>query len=191
MKKSKKFVTIMLTAALAASVNVTVFAGTIPRESAPLNADERAVQITENIISDYLDEAASGTGYGLACGNANTAIRKAVIANETEGYSYTDLSPIVQNAIRTICDMRLRPEVYKQAEEELKILLADLIVEVQNGKDYMQAVKEAYIKIYQTVDPSFNYNEQFSLDTCYRDVPAVGGEKFTVARKLLLEAIQK
>ena len=50
------------------------------------------------------------------------------------------------------------------------------------------AIKAAYEKIYQTEDASFNYDEQFSLDTCYRDIPAVGNEKFTVARKLLLEA---
>ena len=67
-------------------------------------------------------------------------------------------------------------------------MLADIITEVQNGKDYMEAVKEAYIKIYKSVDASFNYDEQFSLDTCYRDIPAVGVEMFKVARKLLLEA---
>ena len=55
----------------------------------------------------------------------------------------------------------------------------------------MEAVKEAYIKIYQSVDVSFNYDVQFSLDTCYRDMPTVGMEKFTVARKLLLEAKNK
>ncbi len=73
-------------------------------------------------------------------------------------------------------------------EEELKILLADIIIEVQNGKDYMEALKEAYEIIYKSVNPSFNYDEQFSLDTCYRDIPAVGMGKLTVARKLLLEA---
>lgn len=52
----------------------------------------------------------------------------------------------------------------------------------------MTTLKEAYTKIYQTVNPSFNYDEQFSLDTCYRDIPAVGMEQLTVARKLLLEA---
>ena len=67
-------------------------------------------------------------------------------------------------------------------------MLADIITEVQNGKDYMEAVKEAYIKIYKSVDASFNYDEQFPLDTCYRDIPAVGVERFTAARKLLLEA---
>ncbi len=51
----------------------------------------------------------------------------------------------------------------------------------------MQALKEAYEIIYKSADASFNYDEQFSLDTCYRDIPAVGNEKFTVARKLLLE----
>ena len=51
--------------------------------------------------------------------------------------------------------------------------------------------KTAYEKIYQSADTSFNYDEQFSLDTCYRDIPAVGMEMFTVARKLLLEAAVK
>ena len=127
-------------------------------------------------------------GYTLAAGYANTRIRKAVIARETSGHGYGILSPIAQNAIRVMRDMQLRPDAYAQAEEELKILLADIITDVQNGKDYGEAVKEAYIRIYQSVDASFNYEEQFSLDTCYCNIPAVGMEKFTVARKLLLEA---
>ncbi len=62
------------------------------------------------------------------------------------------------------------------------------ITEVENGMDMNTAIKAAYEKIYQTADATFNYDEQFSLDTCYRDIPAVGMEMFTVARKLLLEA---
>lgn len=112
----------------------------------------------------------------------------AVMANQTDGNGYGVLSPIAQNAIRIMRDRQLRPDAYTQAEKELKVLLADLIADVQNGKDYMEAVKEAYIRIYQSINPSFNYDEQFSLDTCYRDIPAVGNEKFTVARKLLLES---
>ena len=113
------------------------------------------------------------------------------MANQTDGNGYGILSPIAQNAIRVMRDRQLRPDAYTQAEEELKVLLADLITEVQNGKDYNEAQKEAYIKIYQSADASFNYDEQFSLDTCHRDIPAVGMEKFTVARKLLNDARKK
>lgn len=184
----KKIITLTLIAALSASVT-TAFAAPIPRESAPLNATETQIQITENIIGDILDEVQAGNlGYTLAAGYANTKIRKAVIANQTDGNGYGILSPIAQNAIRVMRDMQIRPDAYTQAEEELQVLLADLITEVQNGKDYMEAVKEAYIKIYQSIDPSFNYDEQFALDTCYRDIPAVGMEKFIVARKLLNDA---
>ncbi len=185
----KKIITLTLIAALSASMTTTAFAAAIPRESAPINATEQQIQITENIISDILDEVQAGKlGYTLAAGYANTRIRKAVIANQTDGNGYGILSPIAQNAIRTMKDEQLRPDAYAQAEAELKVLLADLIIEVQNGKDYTEALKEAYTKIYQSVNPSFNYDEQFSLDTCYRDIPAVGMEKLTVARKLLLEA---
>ena len=187
MKMKKRIITLAITAAL--TTNFSAYAAKIPRESAPLNATEAQIQITENLISDILDEVQTGNlGYTLAAGYANTRIRKAVIAGETSGHGYGILSPIAQNAIRTMRDRQLRPDSYAQAEEELKVLLADLIIEVQNGKDYIEAVKEAYIRIYQSVDASFNYDEQFSLDTCYRDIPAVGNEKFTVARKLLLEA---
>ena len=184
----KQIITLAIAATLTIS-NISVYAAEIPRESAPLNATEQHIQITENLISDILDEVQAGKlGYTLAAGYANTRIRKAVMANQTDGNGYGILSPIAQNAIRTMRDMQLRPDAYAQAEEELKVLLADLIIEVQNGKDYMEAVKEAYIRIYKSVDASFNYDEQFSLDTCYRDIPTVGMEKFTVARNLLLEA---
>lgn len=181
---------IILTLMAALSASTTAFAAPIPRESAPLNATEAQIQITENLISDILDEVQTGNlGYTLAVGYANTRIRKAVMANQTDGNGYVILSSIAQNAIRVMRDRQLRPDAYTQAEEELKVLLDDIIVEVQNGKDYMEAVKEAYIKIYKSIDASFNYDEQFSLDTCYRDIPAVGMEKFTVARKLLLDAL--
>ena len=77
---------------------------------------------------------------------------------------------------------------YAQAEQQLKVSLADIITEVENGMDMDTAIKAAYEKIYQSVNISFNYDEQFSLDTCYRDIPAVGMEMFTVARKLLNSA---
>lgn len=184
----KKIFTLIIAAALTVS-STTAFAAEIPRETTPLNATEEQVKITENIISDILDEVQSGNlGYTLAAGYANTRIRKAVIAGETNGHGYGILSPIAQNAIRDMRDMMLRPDVYAQTEEELKVLLADIITEVENGMDMDTAIKAAYEKIYQSVNPSFNYDEQFSLDTCYRDIPTVGMEMFTVARKLLNDA---
>lgn len=184
----KKIFTLIIAAALTVS-STTAFAAEIPRETTPLNATEEQVKITENIISDILDEVQSGNlGYTLAAGYANRRIRKAVIAGETNGHGYGILSPIAQNAIRDMRDKMLRPDVYAQAEEELKVLLADVITEVENGMDMNTAIKAAYEKIYQSVNPSFNYDEQFSLDTCYRDIPAVGTEMFTVARKLLNNA---
>lgn len=180
---------IILAIAAALTTNIFVYAAEIPRESTPLNATEAQIQITENLISDVLDEVQTGNlGYTLAAGYANTKIRKAVMANQTDGNGYGILSSIAQNAIRNMRDMQLRPDAYAQVEEELRILLADLITEVQSGKDYTQVVKEAYEIIYQSINPNFNYDEQFALDTCYRDIPIVGIEKFTAARKLLLEA---
>ncbi len=88
-------------------------------------------------------------------------------------------------------DKQLRPDAYAQAEEELKILLADVITEVKNGMDIDTAIKAAYEKIYQSINPSFNYDEQFSFDTCYRDIPVVRMEMFTVARKLINNAFNK
>lgn len=182
----KQIITLAITAALA-TTNISAFAAEIPRESAPLNATEQQIQITENLISDILDEVQTGKlGYTLATGYANIRIRKAVKANKTDGNGYGILSPIAQNAIRVMRDMQLRPDAYAQAEKELKVLLADIITKVQNGKDYNEAQKEAYIKIYQSIDASFDYDEQFSLDACYRDITTVGMEKFTIARKLLL-----
>ncbi len=185
----KKLITLTLIAALSATT--TAFAAEIPRETTPLNSTEEQVQITENLISDILDEVQTGKlGYTLAAGYANTRIRKAVIENQTDGNGYGILSPIAQNAIRVMKDKQLRPDAYTKAEEELKVLLSDVITAVQNGMDIDTATKASYEKIYQSINLSFNYDEQFSLDTCYRNIPAVGNEYFTVARKLLLE-VQK
>ena len=182
----KKFIAIILS--IITMTSTTAFAANIPREAAPLNATEEQICIVENLVGDILDKVQSGNlGYTLAAGYANTRIRKAVIAGETSGHGYGILSPIAQNAIRNIRDMMLRPDVYARSEEQLKVLLADIISEVRNGMDMNIATKAAYEKIYQSVNPSFNYDEQFSLDTCYCDIPAVDMAMFTVARRLLLE----
>ena len=189
MKKSKKFVTLILMVALSASMTVTALAAEIPRASAPLNATEEQIVIVENIISDILDDVVAGnSGYTEAAGEANTRIRKAVIAGETNGHGYGILSPIAQNAILDIRDMYLRPEVYRSTEEHLKILLADIIAEVQNGGRCDLALGKAYIRIYRSVNPSFNPDERFLKDYCYTELPAVDPVMYNRARKLLMDA---
>jgi hypothetical protein len=188
MKLSKKLTTLLLTAAIS-TASITALAAPVPRESAPLNATEEQIVIVENLIGDILDEVAAGNiGYTEAAGYANTRVRKAVVAGETNGHGYGILSPIAQNAILDIRDMYLRADVYAQDEEYLKILLADILSDVENGKDFEEARKEAYIRIYQSTDLSFNAEEQFSIDTCYRDVPTVDRAMFNRARKLLDDA---
>lgn len=185
MKLSKIFTAAVTTMLMTASVH----AAEIPRESAPLNATEEQIVIAENLIGDILDEVAIGNmGYTEAAGMANTRVRKAVIAGETNGYGYGILSPIAQNAILDIRDMYLRPEAYAQAEEYLKVLLADLITAVQNGMDYMTALEQAYRKIYYDLSPSVDLEGQLSVDSCYRNMPSVDRAMFAAARKLLNEA---
>lgn len=190
--KRTKLTAIILTAVTAAAITLPAHAAPIPRESAPVNASEEQIQIVENIIGGVLDEVYNGMGYAQARGNANTLVRKAVISGETNGHGYGILSPIAQNAILSIRDIYLRPDVYAQSEEELKVLLADLLVEVANGKDIAEAQKEAYILIYKSKDPSFDPNNYVGIDTCYQpDYPAVDRAYFNRARKLINEAAQQ
>lgn len=184
----KKFSIYIIISVLTIS-SISVNAAGIPRETLPVNATESQVQIVENLINDILDEVqADRLGYALAAGYANTRIRKAVIANQTNGNGYGILSPIAQNAIRYYRDLLLRPDFYKQTEEKLRVLLADLIIEVQNGKDYNTAYDEARIMIYKAADASFDPEIDRGGDFCYWNIPPVESAEFTVARKLLNEA---
>lgn len=184
----KKFSTYIITAILTLS-SITANAANIPRETLPLNATESQAQIVENLIGDILDEVqADKLGYGLAAGYANTRIRKAVISHQTDGNGYGILSPIAQNAIRYYRDLLLRPDYYSQTEEKLRILLTDLMIEVQNGKDYNIAYDEAHIMIYKAADASLNPDTDMVGDFCYWNIPPVDGADFTIARKLLNEA---
>ncbi len=184
----KKITIFIITAILTASSVISASAAPIPRETAPEGADEAAIQITENLISRILDEVYSGTGYGSASARANTKIRKAVMNGETGGYGYGVLSPISQNAIRIVRDMYLRPDYYTQLENKLNVLLADLIIDVQNGKDYDTAYTEAKTRIYQSAEPTYNPNIDRVGDFCYWNIPPVDSAEFTVARKLLINA---
>ena len=186
MKKIKTFLT---AAAISAAITSTTYAAEIPVECAPENATPESIAITETLISPILDEVQNGLGYQPAWCKAHNAVSGAVLANETGGYGYLELAAISRNAILYYRDMYLRPEYYAEKEAAAKALLSDLICEVENGtKDYDTALKEAYTKIYQTINPAYVPNEEIGIDRIYLDIPAADTVMFTQARKLLKEA---
>ena len=185
MKKIKTFLT---TAAILAAITSTTYAAEIPVECAPENATPESIAITEKLISPILDEVQNGLGYQPAWCKAHNAIFNAVLANETGGYGYLDLAAVARNALIYYRDV-YRPEYYAENEAAAKALLSDLICEVENGtKDYDTALKEAYTKIYQTINPAYVPNEEIGIDRIYLDIPAADTVMFTQARKLLKEA---
>ena len=184
----KRILIFAIAAVISVSSVVSAYAAEIPFESAPENATAEQVYIVQNLVGDILDEVEAGNlGYGLASGYANARIREAVIAGQTNGHGYGALSPISQNAIRDARDILLRPDVYAQYEAYLKVLLADIISDTANGRDYAEARKAAYTRIYQTVDAAYTPRE-IGTDWCYVDVPPVDAAMFMVARKLLIAA---
>ena len=186
MKKIKTFLT---AAAILAAITSTTYAAEIPVECAPENATPESIAITENLISPILDEVQNGLGYQPAWCKAHNAVFNAVLANETGGYGYLELAAISRNAILYYRDMYLRPEYYAEKEVAAKLLLSDIISEVGNGtKDYDTALKEAYTKIYQSINPAYVPNEEIGIDRIYLDIPAADTVMFTQARKLLKEA---
>ena len=185
----KKLITLII--AMLLTTTITAGATEIPQYSVPIIANDESVEIVENIMGDILEQVQNGLGFGIAQAQANTRIRKAVLDGKTNGYSFTVLSVTASNAMRQARDMYLRPQFYAENEAKLRILLSDLIADVANGtKDYTTAKNVAYIRIYKDVNPDFNPEEQYSLDVCYQDIPPVADAMFTIARKLLTEAMQ-
>jgi hypothetical protein len=188
MKKTWKITVFTLLIALLISSVIPAYAEEIPRESLPRNTPPGSIPVAERLISGILDEVAAGMGYSDAKIKAHNTILDAVLANETDGYGFAILKAIANNAIFEYRDMYLRPEYYKQAEEQVRVLISDLIEQVKNGGNYEEARKAAYTRIYQTADPSYNPDEYYLMDFCYWDVPAVDSALFNRARKLLLDA---
>ena len=185
MKKIKTFLT---AAAILAAITQSAYAAEIPVECAPENATPESIAITENLISPILDEVQNGLGYQPAWCKAHNAVFNAVLAGNTNGYGYLDLAAVARNALIYYRDV-YRPEYYAENEAAAKALLSDLICEVENGtKDYDTALKEAYTKIYQTINPAYVPNEEIGIDRIYLDIPAADTVMFTQARKLLKEA---
>ena len=178
--------------ALAAVISsAPVLAAEIPQEAVPAYLTEESVCITENLISPILEEVKNGLGFGGAWGKASRDIHSAVLAGNTNGYGYADLTAIARNAILEYRDMYLRPDYYAQQELVIASLIADLITAVENGSmDYAMAREAAYTRIYQSVNPSYTPNPDMTIDPIYLDIPTVDSAMFTIARKLLLEAVQ-
>ena len=63
-------------------------------------------------------------------------------------------------------------------------LVGDVLTEVQNGFGYV----DARVKIYQSINPSFNPDIEFVKDPICRDSPPVDNSLFAIARKLILES---
>ena len=184
----KKFKKIALCLAVLVSVSQTTFAAEVPMESVPHNATTESIQITENLIEGILDEVKNGLGYGDAWIKANNTIFKAVTTGQTNGIGYAHLADVARNSIFQYRDMYLRPEYHAEAKPYVENLIADIVADVKNGKEYNVALKESYIRILKDKDPSFNPDETFSEDSCYRAFPAIDSVLYTYARKCLQEA---
>ncbi len=185
----KKIKTMLITITAITVMAQSTFAADIPVESYPDNATEESVAITQNLIGGILDEVQNGLGYQPAWCKANNAVFAAVLANETGGYGYADLAAIARNAILQCRDMYLRPEYYAEKENAVRALISDLINAVEIGAtDYKTTEKQAYTRIYQTAEPTFNPDTDCVGDFCYWDIPAVDGALLTQARKLLKNA---
>ena len=186
MKKLLKTTAVL---SLAFAFTTSVFADDIPVESYPDNATDESVAITQNLIGGILDEVQNGLGYQPAWCKANNAVFAAVLANETGGYGYADLAAIARNAILQCRDMYLRPEYYAEKENTVRALISDLINEVEIGAtDYKTAEKQAYTRIYQMAEPTFNPVTDCVGDFCYWDMPPIDSTLLTQARKLLKNA---
>ena len=184
----KKLSMILITISIMAS-SVAVNATPVPRESAPCNATEHQIIVAESFISGVLDDVKNGMGYADARAKSNRIFFNAWLSGQTSGYSYGEMTAIANNAIFQYRDMYLRPNFYIENEEKVRTIIAEVITQYANGEiDYNTACFSASVKIYQSVNPAFNPDEEFAKDTCYRDIPSVDNCLFTIARKLILEA---
>ena len=166
----------------------SVEAAEVPRESAPCNATNEAIVIVESYIGDILAEVQNGLGYADARAKSNRIFFNAWLNGQTNGYSYGELVDIANNAIWQYRDMYLRPDFYANNLEKIRIIIAPVIEYYKSGKiTYAEAAFNARVKIYQSVNPSFDPDVEYIRDPIYRDIPSVDNSLFILARKLLIE----
>ena len=167
----------------------TTYAAEVPRESAPCNATEETMITAEGLIGDILTEVQNGLGYADARAKSNRMIFNAFLNGQTNGFSYGELVDIVNGAIFHYRNAYLRPNFYAENVERIRSIVAPVINDYKDGKiTYVEAELNARVKIYQSINPAFNPDEEFAKDTCYRDIPSVDNSLFTIARKLILES---
>lgn len=183
----RKFLIIL---AITTLINVvTVHATEVPRESLPCNATEEQIIVTERLVGHIFDEVINGMGYSDARAKSNVIIFNAWLNKQTDGYAFGELVNIANNAIWQYRDLYLRPNFYIDNEERVKAIITDVITKYQNGEiDYNKACFEAHVKIYQSVNPSFNPDVEYMKDPIYRDIPSVDNSLFIIARKLLIQS---
>jgi len=168
-------------------ISTSVNAADIPPESLPSNASFECMEYTKSLISDILDKVQNGLGFSDAQAEARRRFFTLVISDQSNGYSFSQLSEVASNAIFQYRDVYLRPEFYTQNEDKVRQLISGVLEEYKLGKiDYIEAKKRSYEKIYQSGDASFDYDAEFAKDTCYRNIPSVDNSLFTIARKLIL-----
>ncbi len=181
----KRIIAIM-TFIISLSSAFSVQAAEVPRESLPCNATEEQIIVTERLVGHIFDKVINGMGYSEARAKSNHIIFNAWLNKQTDGFAYGELVNIANNAIWQYRDLYLRPNFYTENEARVKTIIADVITQYQNDEiDYDKACFEARVKIYQSVNPSFDPDIEFAKDTCYRDIPSIDNSLFTIARKIL------
>jgi len=84
----------------------------------------------------------------------------------------------------------LRPDFYANNLEKVKVIIAPVIEDYKSGKiTYAEAEFNARTRIYQSANPAFNPNVEYTKDPISRDIPSVDNSLFILARKLILENI--
>jgi len=167
----------------------TTYAAEVPRESAPCNVTETAIITAEGLLGDILTEVQKGLGYADARAKSNRIIFNAFLNGQTNGFSYGELVDIANGAIFYCRNAYLRPNFYAENVERVRSVVAPVIEDYKDGKiTYAEAEFNARVKIYQSINPSFNPDVEFAKDPIYRDIPSVDNSLFAIARKLILES---
>ena len=183
----KKFVVFIVVITMFTSMGVN--AAEVPRESAPCNATNEAINVVESFIGDILTEVQNGLGYADARVKSNRIFFSAWLNGQPNGYSYGELVDIANNAIWQYRDMYLRPDFYANNLEKVRIIIAPVIEDYKSGKiTYAEAEFNARTKIYQSVKPDFNPDVEYMKDPLSRDIPSVDNSLFILTRKLLFES---
>ena len=182
--KTLKAIVILI---LVSVFTTTTYAAEVPRESVPCNATEEAIITAEGLIGDVLTEVQNGLGYADARAKSNRIIFNAFLNGQTNGFGYGELVDIANSAIFHYRNAYLRPDFYTENVGRIRSIIAPVIDDYKNGKiTYAEAEFNARVKIYQSINPSFNPDVEFAKDPIYRDIPPVDNSLFAIARKLLI-----